>query len=817
MERDLAPLPAPMASIIGRSSEIEVARRLIEQDEVRLLSLTGPAGVGKTRLALEVAAVCAPRFAGNVSFIPLATLSDSRLLLGEIASALGVPDSVDPIAGVRQLVRSSRRLLVLDNLEQLPDAGLELARLLPVVGGLTILVTSRSPLLMYGEYTLPVDPLPVPAREAEEDQLAASPAIQLLVDSARSVHAARAIPPSEYPLLAEIARRVDGLPLALELAGAYIPLLGAQGVLDALADSLSVLGGGPRDLPERLQTMRNAIGWSYDLLTLEEQALFRRLSVFTGGFTFEMAEAMTRGWQPEDGYPYLFGLPLPLAWMTVGKEGPEVDRSDWTPATLPALPLQPLAGVDSLVRQNLIRPVQSDGGIDRFELLETIREFGLEQLERHGETEAARHAHATLLMSTAEFCGVAMWGPDWRPAVAWVEAELPNIRSALAWLATQPPDANQLRLRLIEGLWPFWQSRGYASEGCAHLEAALASPGGTPGGRTAALNLLGALSWIRNDLDRAASALDEALPILQELGLDAGLGRNFLFRALVAWTRRDFDRVEKMALIARKHFVSAHDMIGGPMSSLIQGVVARARQDRSRAAAHFEDALRGFEQHADGGFIWGLGISHYYLGVIAGEEGDRVTSVSSLRLALELLVDIGDPWTVGGCVGTLATYRIRDGELEEGARLLGAAQKLESSHGVFLPPTELEIQEVAMAELRQRIGPDAFAALVAEGERLSMQEAASRAMGVTMESLADRARRTAGRPPHPLRANLTTPQLRTLQMLNDGMSIKQIALADGRKPNSVYERVDRIREAFGLPQSTSLLELLRFVDREEIL
>ena len=191
MERDLAPLPAPMASIIGRASEIEIARGLIERDDIRLLSLTGPAGVGKTRLALEIAAVCAPHFDGNVSFVPLATLTDTSLLLGEIGSTLGVSDSVNPIAGVRQLLRGSTRLLVLDNLEQLPNAGLELARLLPAVAGLTILATSRSPLVMYGEYVLPVDPLPIPARGADAAELAASPAIQLLVDSARSANATR--------------------------------------------------------------------------------------------------------------------------------------------------------------------------------------------------------------------------------------------------------------------------------------------------------------------------------------------------------------------------------------------------------------------------------------------------------------------------------------------------------------------------------------------------------------------------------------------------------------------------------------------------
>lgn len=803
MEQHLASLPAPMAPIIGREFELALARRLIERDRVRLVTLTGPAGVGKTRLALEIASECAPWFDGRVSFIALAALSETRLLLRAIASALSVTDSVDPVTGIRRQLRDSANLLVLDNLEQLPDAGIELVRLLHSARGLTILATSRAPLEVYGESVLPVEPLPIP--NANDRQLATNPAVRMLMASAHSARATFEFPLADYPLLAAIAHRVDGLPLALELAGAYLPLLGARGVLDALKDRLSVLGGGPHGLPSRLQTMRDAIAWSYDLLSPEEQALFRRLSVFTGGFTFEMAEAMTRGWQPEDGYPYLFGLPMWVPWMAIGKEAPSLGHGDWRPAELPPIAITPLAGLESLAQQSLLRPLRSESGVERFEQLETIREYGLEQLEIHKETEATRSAQAVLVTEIAELCWVAMWGPDWRPAISWIEAELPNIRGALAWLATQPSEANQIRLRLLDALWPFWQSRGYATEGCAHLEAALTSPGGTPAARAAALNLLGLLSWLRNDLERAAAVLDEALPVLQQIGYETGLGRNFLYRALLSWSLRDFERMEKMAAIARKHFADAPDSIGLPMSLLVLGIATREQQDAIRANDWFTLAYRGFARE---GFTWGMGATQYYLGELARQEGDRVRAVSNLRWALEMMVDIGDPWSVGGCVGTLAIYLVRDGAYGEAARLFGAAQGLESSHGIFLPLTEAARHEAAAHEVRTKIGAEEFARLFAEGEKWPLPVAAAHAMQVPLESALESAEREAASslvadiPPLPERS------LRTLHMRAAGRSVKEIALEEGITVSSVYERFDRIKEQLGLDPHVSHAEIM---------
>lgn len=808
VDRERAALPAPMTSIVGREREIDQLGNLVRRDGIRLVTLTGTAGAGKTRLATEVAARCRDEFGGRVAFVSLETLSETSALLGAIASALGVIDSVDPVAGLRHLFRESAWLLVLDNLEQLPDAGPELAGLLKSSANLSIMATSRTLIGVYGECVFPVDPLPVPEPSEPTSRLAANPAVQLLRVRSRLANATFELHTSDLPLLAQIARKVDGLPLALELAGAFIPLLGVRGVLKGLDDEFRILAGGANDLPPRLQSMRSAIDWSYELLSNEEQTLFRRLGVFTGGFTFEMAEAMERGWSLDDGYPFLMGLPVSNPWMLIGKEGVDLERGGWTPQVLPPIGIDPLAGMESLAHQNLVRLVRTENGSHRYELLTTIREYGLEQLDRRGEIEAARHAHAVAVTSIAEICGWMMWSSDWRPAVDWITEELPNIRAASAWLASQPADANQIRLRLLEALWPFWQSRGFANEGASLLEAALASPGGSPGIRAEALNVLGVLRWIRNDLDGAEAALDEAFPIFQELHFSVGLGRNLLFRALIAWSRNTFDRAEKMALIARKEFGEGGDDVGLAMSGLILGVVARQRQDRALAVEWFETAYRDCLNAVDGGFLWGMGMAQYFLAEIARAEDDRVRAVTYFRAALVPLVEIGDPWTVGGCAGALAGYLVADGDLEDAARLLGATEALESSRGILLPPTERVAHETAARELRERIGPDKFAALFAEGQNWSMETAVARAMRVPMESMAAQSARQSLLKLEPVAVELPEFYSRTLQLRASGLNVKEIAQLDGVTQSSIYQRFDRIKELLGMEPHTSHAEVL---------
>jgi hypothetical protein len=253
------------------------------------------------------------------------------------------------------------------------------------------------------------------------------------------------------------------------------------------------------------------------------------------------------------------------------------------------------------------------------------------------------------------------------------------------------------------------------------------------------------------------------------------------------------------------------------MCLLLLGIVERRRGRLNEAALQFEECFRDCKRATPGSFVWGMAIARYYIGEIARQQGDRVTAVSNIRTSLQEFLEIGDPWTVGGCVGTLGSYLAVDGELEEAARLLGAAHGLETSIGVFLPPTETEVHEAAARDVRDHLGPDAFDALFAEGQAFSMSEAAARAMAVPMESPDERAARDAGGQPHPLRRRLNHLQVQTLRMLNEGLTVKEIARAEGRGLSAVYERIDRIKLALGLPRETTQLALLRFVDNNKIL
>jgi DNA-binding CsgD family transcriptional regulator len=413
-----------------------------------------------------------------------------------------------------------------------------------------------------------------------------------------------------------------------------------------------------------------------------------------------------------------------------------------------------------------------------------------------------------LVTSISEFCGWVMWGPDWRPAVDWIQAELLNIRAASTWLASQPDAANQLRLRLLESLWPFWQSRGHAREGSALLEAALANPGGNQGIRSASLNVLGVLKWICNDLDGSMAALDAAFPMLQELDFAAGLGRNFLVRSLIAWSRNDLARAERMGLIARKHFDGAGDDVAMAMSGLTLGIVARQRHDYVLATDWFEKVYRDCLDVIDGGFLWGMGMAQYFLAEIARTGNDRVRAVTHFRAALQLLMETGDPWTVGGCAGALAGYLVADGELDDAARLLGATEALESSHGILLPPTERVAHETAARELHELIGPDRFVARFAEGQNWSMETAVAGAMFVPMESSTAQTARQSRLHSEPVTVELPEPYLRTLRLGAAGLNAKEIAQQEGIAQSSVYLRFNRIKELLDMEPHTSHAELL---------
>ncbi|HSH81837.1 MAG TPA: adenylate/guanylate cyclase domain-containing protein, partial [Herpetosiphonaceae bacterium] len=430
-------LPLQLTPFIGRERELAaVCERLLDVT-TRLVTLTGPGGTGKTRLALQVAADLLDHFANGVWFVDLAPIADPSLLVSTIATALGVRETGGQslLDSLKAYLREKQLLLVLDNFEQITAVADQVAALLAAAPALKVLVTSRVPLHVRGEHEYAVPPLPLPDRAAgtSPDRLSQYEAVRLFIDRARDVQAAFAVTNTNAPAVAEICHRLDGLPLAIELAAARVKLLSPEAILQRLDRPLKLLSGGARDLHTRQQTLRATIDWSYNLLAPKEQTLFRRLGVFTGGFDLAAVDAV----------------------CGTGDEAGDVFDT-----------------VAALVDNSVVRPVETLDGEPRFTVLETIREYALERLEAAGETGGLRRHHVEYFLLLAERGDLELRGPN---ELAWLnrlETEHDNLRAALQWTLDQREA--ELGLRLVGALTLFWRYRGHWSEGHAWLERLLA-------------------------------------------------------------------------------------------------------------------------------------------------------------------------------------------------------------------------------------------------------------------------------------------------------------------------------------------------------
>src|SRR5215210_4343764 len=491
-------LPAQPTPLVGREREVaEVTQRLLAP-ETRLLTLTGPGGTGKTRLALQAATDLLEEFEGGTFFVPLAALTDPKLVTSAVAIPLGVLEAPDrPLEeGIKEHLREKKVLLVLDNFEQILQGAQLVARLLAACPDLKVLATSRIPLGIYGEreYPVPSLSLPDPDRLPSLERLTQYEAVRLFIERARDARPDFSLSNENAPTVARICARLDGLPLAIELAAARVKVLTPQKMLDRLGDRLKLLTGGARDLPERQRTLRATMEWSHALLEEGERALFARLSVFAGGRTLDAIEAVC---------------------------DPEGD-----------LPVEVLDGVESLVDKSLLRE-EAAGGEPRFVMLETVHEYAREKLEESGEAEELRRLHARYFFSLVERENGTFKGggrPEW---FQLLEDEQDNFRAALAW--TLESDEVEFGLRLAAALQPFWARGGHYSEGCSWLEAVLAKHGrASEAARAKALNARGWLAQWQGDVERASNAAEEGLQLSIEAGIETGVTNHL--RLLVGFT-----------------------------------------------------------------------------------------------------------------------------------------------------------------------------------------------------------------------------------------------------------------------------------------
>ena len=661
-------LPVPLTRLIGREMEVATLQARLSNLEERLLTVTGTGGTGKTRLALDVAATARNSFAGGIFFVDLSSLNDAALVIPTIAAALGVrevtgQDLRETLAG---FLVGRRRLLVLDSCEQVLAAAPDIAALLTASPRLTILATSREPLRIRGEREFPLLPLPLPAADhlPGVGELAEVPAIALFIERAEASRPDFTLMPENAAAVAAICQRLDGLPLAIELAAARIKALSPTALLARLEHRLPLLTGG-RDLPARQRTMRDAIAWSNDLLTPEAQGLFRQLAVFAGGFTLTAAESVA------------------------GPTSPDGESSV-------------VNGVVALVEQSLLRPVSNTGGESRYVMLETVREFGLDRLAAASETEPARQRHAEhFLQLSADF----LYGSPILmnlESLARVTDDQDNVRLALGWFDERGESEAVLRLSAM--LYALWFARGLYSEGLQWAERALerSNQAASPA-RVQALDGSAMLAILQGDYPRAATFLKESLPLAQTLNDPFLVGEAMAYSGYLAYRLGDYARadhlLEEGLIRLRERPESAH----GAFAFLILGDTALAQEQFERATNAYQEAIDRFQ---DAGYAWGLSDAQAGLAGVSFCSGNVERAATQYRESLERAWDLGFPMYVASSLLGLAAVAAASGFAEAGAHLLGAGEGLIASLAAPQFPRDQPIVPRGLSVLHATLGQD---------------------------------------------------------------------------------------------------------------
>jgi predicted ATPase/DNA-binding XRE family transcriptional regulator len=667
--RSLSSIPIPPTALIGREEEMGQALTFIARDRVRLLTLTGPSGVGKTRLAIELAADLADRFADGVAFVELSPVRDASLLPSVMAQTLGLQETgAEPIGEqVRACLRDQELLLVLDNFEQIREAAPFVAGLLAGCRNLRALVTSRAPLHVRGEQELAIPPLALPE------------AVRLFEARARSL---RPDWIAVEPQVEEICQRLDCLPLAIELAAMHVKVLALPVLLERLSSRLPLLGGGALDLPERQRTMRGAIAWSYELLTPGQQRCFRVLGVFIGGWTLEAAEA-------------------------VCPDGGVLVRDEVLLATA------------SLVDLSLVVSQDRRVGIARFAMLETVREFALEQLRAASEEGDARRRHALHYAEHLE----AVLATSLVPSAGQDEvAEMPNCRAALEWAAESGETV--LGLWLAVGAGSILFVSGQISDSQAWIERMLAEDAraGCPAPsslRSAALYGASRGAMARGDAERAAVLAGEALDMSRRLGDGMAASRAAAVLGSLAQGRGDARLAESYFEQARAEALDSGNPIAIGLALLNLGEHARLRGDLGRARALHEESL---ERSRAAGSTWATACVLTLLGHVARDQGDHPLARSRYGESLLLFRDLGNRTYQAACLEGCAALALAEGDAERAAALCAFAAGLRGQAGTPLPANEQQAFDTTLSSARRELGEEAFSGAWSRSESFSDEE-----------------------------------------------------------------------------------------------